>query len=69
MYQPPESELRGIGLRTKDIGKHTIYREVGCDKCNGTGYKGRMGIFEMLEMSPKMREITFELIGAGEKLE
>ncbi|MHC5020714.1 MAG: ATPase, T2SS/T4P/T4SS family [Planctomycetota bacterium] len=58
-YQPPESELRAIGLRPQDVGKHTIYKEVGCEHCNGTGYNGRMGIFELLEMSPKMREITF----------
>ncbi len=58
-YQAPETELRAIGLRPEDVGKRTLYKAVGCDKCNGTGYSGRMGIFELLEMSPKMREITF----------
>ncbi|MFZ5425226.1 MAG: GspE/PulE family protein [Patescibacteria group bacterium] len=40
--------------------KIKLYRGKGCDKCNKTGYKGRMGIFEVLEMSNKIAELTLE---------
>jgi type IV pilus assembly protein PilB len=58
-YKAPESDLRAIGLTGEKVGKRTVYKAVGCDKCNHTGYLGRMGIFELLEMTPKLREATF----------
>jgi general secretion pathway protein E len=39
----------------------TIYRPVGCDSCGGTGYRGRSGIFELLELTDEVRP----LVGAG----
>lgn len=35
----------------------TIYRAVGCDKCNRTGYQGRIGVFEAISIDKKMREM------------
>lgn len=35
----------------------TIYRGKGCERCNNTGYKGRLGIFEMLEITPEIKEL------------
>ncbi len=34
-----------------------LYRAKGCDQCNNTGYKGRIGLFEVLEMSPDIEEL------------
>ena len=34
-----------------------FYKAKGCDKCNNTGYKGRIGLFEVLEMSPAIEEL------------
>ncbi len=34
-----------------------IYKPVGCEKCNNTGYKGRVGIYELLEINEAMREL------------
>ena len=59
-YQPPLSELRGIGLRPEDVGTSTIYRAKGCEACNRTGYSGRSGLFELMEMSPAMRTLAFK---------
>ncbi|HTW96423.1 MAG TPA: GspE/PulE family protein [Candidatus Methylomirabilis sp.] len=36
----------------------TFYRGVGCKKCNNSGYKGRIGVYETLEMTPEMAELT-----------
>jgi len=41
--------------------RETIYRPVGCDSCGGTGYRGRSGIFELLELTDEVRP----LVGAG----
>lgn len=41
-------------------GKIELYRGKGCDKCGKTGYKGRTGIFEVLEMNPQIGLLTME---------
>jgi len=38
---------------------HNIYRGRGCNRCSNTGYRGRQGIFEMLEMNNEIRELAF----------
>ncbi|HCW44999.1 MAG: Flp pilus assembly complex ATPase component TadA [Planctomycetia bacterium] len=57
-YEPAETELRMIGLTSSEIQAQQIFRPVGCDKCSG-GYKGRLGIYELLEMSSDLRDLTF----------
>jgi len=48
-------------LLIEEIGvdplKDFFYKAKGCDKCNNTGYKGRIGLFEVLEMSPIIEEM------------
>ncbi len=39
---------------------HTFYEGVGCIECNGTGYKGRMAICELLDLSDHIRELILE---------
>jgi len=58
-YDPTDVELRAIGLTRSEIEGHTIYRPVGCPECRFTGYHGRKGIFELMEMSPDLREMAF----------
>jgi len=41
-------------------GIETLYRGEGCEECGQTGFKGRIGIFEMLRMSPKLRELVLD---------
>jgi len=38
-----------------------IYRSIGCDKCHNTGYKGRVGIFEILTMSAKIEQMILDM--------
>jgi type IV pilus assembly protein PilB len=47
-YTPEPEVLRRIGLSEAEIAGKTLYRGVGCDKCNGSGYNGRHGIHELL---------------------
>ncbi|RME74712.1 MAG: type II/IV secretion system protein [Planctomycetota bacterium] len=56
---PPESLLRAVGLTPADIGDRQLYGPVGCEECNGTGYRGRLGCYELMEMTPELREAVF----------
>lgn len=62
-YQVTESmrssikkQMEELHLPNKEVPK-TLYKGKGCKTCNGIGYKGRMGIFEMLEMDDELRSI------------
>ncbi|NOZ61458.1 MAG: type II/IV secretion system protein [Calditrichaeota bacterium] len=50
-----ENALR-LGVKAEELEQTTIYKPVGCDKCN-KGYKGRMGIYEALPFTPEIRKI------------
>jgi type IV pilus assembly protein PilB len=56
-YEPSEAVLRQIGLSVHDIGDKNFFYGAGCDQCNGTGYKGRKGIYELLDITEPIREL------------
>ncbi len=56
---PSDTELRSVGLTPEDCEGHTICGPVGCDECNGTGYRGRVGVYELFAMDSAMRELCF----------
>ena len=56
-YEPSETILRQIGLSVHDIGDKNFYYGTGCDQCNQTGYKGRKGIYELLDITEPIREL------------
>jgi type IV pilus assembly protein PilB len=54
---PPEALLRA-GFKEEDLdGSWQPYGPVGCDNCKGTGYKGRIGIYQVLPISDDMRQV------------
>jgi type IV pilus assembly protein PilB len=56
-YEPDEETLDRISLTADQIGGRPFYFGKGCKTCNGTGYKGRKGIFEYLRISNPIREL------------
>ncbi|HEX4139739.1 MAG TPA: ATPase, T2SS/T4P/T4SS family [Candidatus Methylacidiphilales bacterium] len=56
-YEPSEAILRQIGLTIHDIGDKNFYYGAGCSECNNTGYKGRKGIYELLDITEPIREL------------
>jgi type IV pilus assembly protein PilB len=56
---PTEMQIREAGGDPSAFVGKTIYAAVGCDDCNGTGYRGRCGIYELMEMGPAMRDAVF----------
>jgi general secretion pathway protein E len=51
-----EPRLSALGFR---VGE-TIQEPCGCERCGGTGYRGRLGVFELLELSDELRELIGE---------
>lgn len=47
----------GLALGVSKEENIKLYRPVGCSKCSGTGYKGRTGIFEIMEVKKNIREL------------
>ncbi|MFQ6758384.1 MAG: type IV-A pilus assembly ATPase PilB [Deltaproteobacteria bacterium] len=53
--KPPKEELIALGFKEKDFEKDfVIYGPKGCAKCNGGGYKGRVGLFELMEITDEV---------------
>ncbi len=56
-YEPTEEALASIGLSPHEVGDKTFYYGRGCPKCDGKGYKGRKGIYELLDVTDPVREL------------
>ena len=56
-YMPDEAELRESGLSPKMVKGYDFYTAKGCENCQGTGYRGRKAVIEIIEMDDEMREI------------
>ncbi len=59
-YTPTEEALDRIGFPYEKGDMPTLYRARGCKKCNNLGYKGRMGVHEVLTMSEDLERIAVE---------
>ncbi|MBN2209880.1 MAG: Flp pilus assembly complex ATPase component TadA [Sedimentisphaerales bacterium] len=55
-FQPNEEQLMELDLTPEDVGERIFYYGAGCDYCNNTGYRGRMGIFEIMALDDDIRE-------------
>ncbi len=56
-YKPSAAVLKQLGLSAADTGGQEFFTGQGCDACNDTGYKGRQGLFELLDMSNPIRDL------------
>ena len=61
---PPAHEIKASGLTAQQVKTATFMRGRGCSNCNHCGYRGRLGIYEMLRMSSAIREQTFKRAAA-----
>jgi type IV pilus assembly protein PilB len=57
--------LANLGLDTK-IQELGFFKGRGCDQCNGSGLKGRQGVYEVLVMTPGIRKLVMQNVGAAE---
>ena len=54
-FTPPEDELLALGLTPERVGNAQFLRGKGCEECRKTGYKGRIGVFELVTATPEFR--------------
>ena len=53
----PKKTLLRIGYNEDEIDKVNVSKGSGCDRCSGTGYKGRVGLYEVMQITNEMREL------------
>ncbi len=58
--EPDPHWMRVAGITERDIQNKVLYKPRGCDHCTGTGFRGRIGIFEMMAMNNELRTLAFE---------
>ncbi len=63
---PEEDHLRAAGVTPEMITKATFMKGRGCNHCRQSGYRGRIGIYEMMRMTGQLRELTFAQAPAQE---
>ena len=56
---PDPMWLKLVGIKPNEMQGKQIYKPKGCDNCTGTGFRGRIGIFEMMQMTNEIRELAF----------
>jgi type IV pilus assembly protein PilB len=67
-YEPSEEMLKKNDFPPEvfEMDKVTLYRPKGCPRCNNTGYKGRLGLYEVMIVSEAIRRLTVERKSADE---
>jgi type II secretory ATPase GspE/PulE/Tfp pilus assembly ATPase PilB-like protein len=66
--QPAEYDtdaLRAVGISEAEAASGRFMQGRGCDKCGGSGYKGRQGLYELLVIDDQIRHMTVERMSAG----
>ena len=59
-YDPSEEELMQLQMVPEDLEGRMLFRGRGCDYCNQSGYKGRLGIFEIMVLDDELRELIMQ---------
>jgi type IV pilus assembly protein PilB len=63
VLEVPEQALLDAGYTAEEVKTTTVYQGKGCATCNNTGYKGRAGLYEVMEINDELRELI--LVGAS----
>lgn len=59
-YDPPVGLIERLGLTPEEAKGITFYEPKGCDECDGTGYKGRLPIFEVMKVSEPIKKLIVD---------
>lgn len=59
-YKPEADLIRRLGLTQQEAETITFYKAVGCSECMDTGYRGRLAVFEVMEMTPAIAALTMK---------
>jgi type IV pilus assembly protein PilB len=64
-FQPSEELLMELDLKPEDVEGKKLYYGKGCDYCNNTGYRGRIGVYEIMTLDDDMREAIMRLVSTA----
>jgi type IV pilus assembly protein PilB len=59
-HQPLDTQIEAAGITPEMLKGATFMKGRGCANCQKSGYKGRLGIFELMVMTNKIRELAFQ---------
>ena len=59
-YDPTDEDLKLVGLSRKRLNGKKLHQAKGCRECRNTGYLGRIGIFELIPMTRKVRSLIYD---------
>lgn len=59
-FEHDEKLLNSLGIRSDQIADASFMKGEGCVKCNGTGFRGRVGIFEMFQVNEELQSMIYE---------
>jgi type IV pilus assembly protein PilB len=68
-HQYTEEQMASLGTDLEKIRAIPFMKGTGCDTCNGTGYKGRAGLYEIMAMSPELRRMILRGASVSEMQE
>src|SRR5690606_24786094 len=64
-YEPEDKELTAIGIDPSAREGASFKKGMGCNNCNGTGHRGRFGIFEIFVIDDEARKLIYEKVPAS----
>lgn len=64
-YQPAEDEIRPLNLTPEQIAGANFTKGKGCSNCNGSGHRGRFGVFEIFVIDDESRKLIYEKVPAS----
>ena len=64
-YKPNVELIERMGISAKEVKDIKFYEPIGCDECNQMGYRGRVAIFEVMEMTSAIAKLTMDRSETG----
>jgi len=64
-WSPPEGELRSLNIDPNNLQNATFLKGKGCSDCTNTGFRGRMGIFEVFIIDDEARKLIYEKVSSS----
>jgi len=61
-YEPTDTELRALGIKREDLKNANVQKGRGCNNCNGSGNRGRFGIFEIFVLDDEARKLVYDRV-------
>jgi general secretion pathway protein E/type IV pilus assembly protein PilB len=61
-YEPTDAELRSLGIKREEVKNANVMKGKGCTNCNGSGNRGRFGIFEIFVVDDEARKLIYDRV-------